>query len=357
MKKIVFLFSFVILLFSGTAKASHCVGYDMTLISLGNDLYKFRLVAFRDVSGITLDNSYQFNIFKNSDNSAAPTPTMTVNKISQVAITYDPKDCPPPGADLKLEKWTYESASINLSAFNSASGYYVVAGTCCRNGGVTNVLNSSGAGITFTMDFPRLNSTAPTRYNSEPEFKKAPLAFFCVGKPYTLDWNITDPNGDSLVYYVAQSYDQSASKPFSVIAYAPGYNLYYNNIDGVPDLTMNIKTGIINFIPTKVGRYLVAFRVEEWKKASGSTPGYKIGEIRREFQIETVLCPDAPPVTTDELNQKRVIVDTVYYNTVYDKVFTSRDSPSDSLYMYILPNITPGENVLDPIKFGGKWGE
>ncbi|MEN9370453.1 MAG: hypothetical protein RI952_1318, partial [Bacteroidota bacterium] len=331
------------------------VGYDMTMISLGNDLYKFRVVAYRDVLGIPIQSSFAFNIYKNSDNSVVS--NFVASQINYVAITYDPKDCPPPGADLRIEKYTYESPSINMSSYNSASGYYVTSSTCCRNAGVTNVLNSTSAGITLTMDFPRLNSTAPTRYNSSPEFRKAPLAFFCVGKPYTLNWNIVDPNGDSLVYYIAQSNNTGSTKPLPVIDYAPGYNLYYNNIDGVPDLTMNIKTGIINFIPTKVGRYLVAFRVEEWKKASGSTPGYKIGEIRREFQLETVLCPDSPPVTTDELNQKRLIVDTVYYNTVYDKVFTSRDSPSDSLYMYILPNITPGENVLDPIKFGGKWGE
>ena len=56
MKKIIYLFSLVIILFSGTAKASHCVGYDMTLISLGNDLYKFRLVGYRDVTGISLAN-------------------------------------------------------------------------------------------------------------------------------------------------------------------------------------------------------------------------------------------------------------------------------------------------------------
>ena len=173
------------------------VGYDMTMVSLGNDLYKFRVVAYRDVLGIPIQNSFYFNIYKNSDNSAAPTPSFVASQINYVAITYDPKDCPPAGADLRLEKYTYESPSMNMSAFNSASGYYVTASTCCRNVGVTNVLNSSSTGITLTMDFPRLNSTAPTRFNSSPEFRKAPLAFFCVGKPYTLNWNIVDPNVDS----------------------------------------------------------------------------------------------------------------------------------------------------------------
>jgi hypothetical protein len=365
MKKTIYLFLLIALLFSNETKASHYVGYDMTLISLGSDMYKLRAVAYRDARPGTagFPSSMNFSVYVNGSTYTNPAPisNITVNNIIPgngfTRVTYDPKDCPPPGADLLLEKYVYESAPLNLASFNALAGYYVTWDICCRNYNVTNVINSGNTGITFTMEFPRLNVGAPTRFNSSPEFKKAPLSFFCVGKPYTLDWNIIDPNGDSLVYYVAQSYDEGTTKPLPVIDYAPGYNLYYNIIDGVPDLTMNIKTGIINFIPTKVGTYLVAFRVEEWKRASGTTPGYKIGEIRREFQLETTLCLESPPVTTDELNQKRVIVDTIYYNNQYDKIFTSRDYLTDSLFMMILPNITTGENVLDPVKFGAKWGE
>jgi gliding motility-associated-like protein len=360
MKKIIYLLSFILLLFSNEIKATHYVGYDMTLIYTGsNDLYRLRLVAYRDARvPATFPVSMDFNVYQNIApwTTVAPVSIIRVERKSITNVTYDPKDCPPAGADLLLEKQVYESAAINLSSLNASVGYYVSANTCCRNDNVTNVLNSGTSGITFTMEFPRLNGGA-TRYNSSPEFKKAPLSFFCVGKPYTLDWNIVDPDGDSMVYYIAQSYSNGTTKPLTLIEYAPGYNLYYNNIDGVPDLTMNIKTGIINFIPTKVGTYLVAFRVEEWKRASGTTEAKKIGEIRREFQLQTTECLDAPPVTTDELNQKRVIVDTVYYNTVYNKIFTSRDSPGDSLFMMIIPNISAGENVLDPVKFGGKWGE
>jgi hypothetical protein len=358
MKNIIYLFTLLILLFSGTAKASHVVGYDMTMISLGNDLYKFRLVGYRDVTGATLANSYNFGVYKNSDNAAAPVASVVVNKISQVSITYNPKDCPPAGADLRLEKWTFESAAINFSAFNAVDGYYVSSSECCRNPGISNVLNSASTGITFTMEFPRLNSTSPMRFNSSPDFRKAPLTYFSVGKLYTLDWSVVDPNGDSLVYKMAQSRNVGTlTKPFTKIEFAPGYKLDSNIADGAPDFNINIQTGIITYKPNNIGRYLIAIKVEEWKRVSGSTAAYKIGEITREFQIENVYSPETPPVTTDELNQKRVIVDTVYYNSTYNKVFTSRDSPSDSLYMMIIPDITAGENVLDPVKFGGKWGE
>ena len=169
MKKIFYLFSLIILLFSNEIKASHYVGYDMTLISLGNDFYKLRAVAFRDVTGASFPTSMQFNVYVNNSpwTTAAPVPRITVNQISVSKVTYDPKDCPPAGADLLLEKYVYESAAINLASLNASVGYYVTYSTCCRNPGVKNVLNSSGAGITFTMEFPRLNGGA-TRYNSSP---------------------------------------------------------------------------------------------------------------------------------------------------------------------------------------------
>lgn len=228
----------VFLFISTLAEATHYVGYDMNLIGLGNNMYKLRLKCYRDVTGAGFPTTESINIYSNSDNSLVQ--NVTLPKAQQYNITYDPKDCPPPGADLKLEMHIYESDPINLSALNSTAGYYATGGSCCRNPGVTNVLNSSSAGILFVMEFPRLNTTSPYVNNSSPEFKKAPLAFYCVGKPYTLDWEVTDANGDSLVFSLAQPLtDQPRTKTFTPIDWAPGYNLAYNVIDGVPDLTIN----------------------------------------------------------------------------------------------------------------------
>jgi gliding motility-associated-like protein len=351
------------MLASGTSVyASHVIGYDMTLINIkdgsGNptDTYKFRLRFFRDVTGIAIPASFAFNIYRNSDNGAAG--NFTVNKINpQTFLTYPPEDCPPDQAQLRVELGIYESPVFNYASMNSIQGYYVVCVHNARNPGVINVLGPSDQySVLMTMEFPRLNAGTSTRYNSSPEFRKNPLTFFCVGKPYTLNWDITDPDGDSLVYSLAQPIDDGTTKPtWQLIPYAAGYNLFYNILDGVPDLTINSKTGIINFIPTRTGKYLVSFRVEEYRNIAGVPT--KIGEIRREYQLETVLCPEAPPVTEDNNNQKKVIVDTINLTEDYTITFTSRDSPTDSIFMYILPNIAPGENLLDPNTYEGKWGE
>jgi gliding motility-associated-like protein len=358
------LYTYLILAFifiAQNVKADHFVGYDMCLINIKNpngtptDNYKFRVRVFRDVLGIPIPTNLQFNLYKNGN--ATPLSSFNTPKINpQTFLTYPPEECPPDQAQLRVELGIYESPEINYANLTDPAGYYVRASSCCRNIGIINVEGvSSSYGVTFFMDFPRLGTGTPTRYNSSPEYKKNPLTFFCVGKPYTLDWNVVDPDGDSLVYSLEVPLDDGITKPFPLIPYAAGYNLYYNIIDGVPDLTINPKTGIINFIPTRSGKYLVAFKVEEYRKIAGVPT--KIGEIRREYQLETVLCPEAPPVTENQNNQKKIIVDTIDYPNDFTMTFTSRDSPTDSLFMYLLPDITPGENLLDPSSLDGKWGE
>jgi hypothetical protein len=356
MKKLIYLFALVILLFNGTAKANHCKGYDMTLISLGNDLYKFRLVGYRDVTGVTLQNSYNFGIYKNSDNSAAPTSTMVVNKISSSPIYYA---CKPNNAILSIEKWIYESAAINLSAFNSPTGYYVSSGECCRETGISNVLNSSSMGFVFTMDFPRLNSTAPTRYNSSPIFNGVPIVNMGINKLYTLDFNVTDPNGDSLVFYNIKPSSSGTTKPFTMADFATGYSLTSNIADGAPDFNINSKTGIITYMPKIIGKYLIAINVEEWKRASGSTPAYKIGAVTREFQIEVVYLYEAPPSISDIKKKFKLIRDTISVKdtTTYFNRFLSKEQAGDSVFMKLVPELGLYNNIFNSSLFDVKFGK
>lgn len=358
MKNIKYLGLALFTLFISTlANATHFAGFDMSLTHLTGDTYRVRFTIFKDNGSGTaaMPTTMAFKTYVNGTNQDANV-NFNTPRVSLSVATYDPKDCPPPGSNLTLQIGVFEyvlTASQALS-LNNPAGYYFSGDECCRNAGATNVLNSSGLGMNFTMDLPRLSAGSATRYNNSPRYAKAPLAFYCVGKPYTIDWGCTDPDGDELVFsLIAPSDGTSPTKPFVVATYAPGYNLNYNILDGVPDLTVNPKTGIINFIPTRTGRYLVGFKVDEYRVIGGVRT--RIGSITREFQLETVLCPEAPPVTEDNNNQKKVIVDTINFPDEYTVTFTSRDSPQDSLFMYLVPELN--DNLLDPNKFGGLWGE
>lgn len=349
--------SVLFLLISLASRASHFSGYDMNLTHLGNDTYKVKLTIFKDAitSSNPLPQFVDFATYISVTNVNANF-NFQMPKISSYYATYNPADCPPFYANLSLQVGVYEYTitSTQAQALNNSNGYYFSAYTCCRNEGVNNVLNSSSTGINFTMDLPRLNAGSPTRYNNSPRFTRTPLAFYCVGKPYTVQLNCTDPDGDSLVYSLIPPTDGiSAVKPFGTVTYAPGYNLNYNILDGVPDINLNPTTGVFSFIPIKIGRYLVGFKCDEYRKINNVAT--KIGTVYREFQLETVLCPESPPVVSDNRNRKNVIVDTLEIGKEYSITFTGRDVPIDSVYMYILPDIQ--DNILNPNLYDSKWGE
>ncbi len=330
------------LFFGIGAQASHYAGYDMSITSIpGGDTYKIKFTIYKDNAGGTapMPTTMSFKTYVNGTNMDAGL-NFSTPRVDLYLATYNPADCPPASATLALQVGIFEytlTAAQALSLTNP-SGYYFSKTECCRNVGSTNVINSEGISINFSLDLPSLGPSSLTRYNSSPRFNKIPLTFYCIGKPYTIDWECTDPDGDSLVYSLLRPTDGSTStKPFGYGTYAPGYNFNYNIIDGSPDLTINPKTGIINFIPTKTGRYLIGFKVDEYRKISGVPK--KIGTIYREFLIETVLCFDSAPVLAS-LNSNNVqIMDTI--TDVYDSAFTytrdfiAHEILADSLFMSI----------------------
>lgn len=359
MKNIKYLYLIVILFLSINSRASHYSGYDISLTHLTGDNYKFKLTIFKDSNPSTaaMPTSMDFKTYVNGTNVNANL-NFTAPRVSMSLANFNPEDCLPNGSNLNLQVGIFEYTLTSTQALglNNNAGYYFTAESCCRQDGASNVINSSGSGINFTMDFPRLSSGSATRFNSSPSFTKYPSKNYCIGKPYSLNWNCTDTDGDSLSYsLITPSDGSSITKPFGSITFAPGYNINYNIIDGVPDLTINPETGVVNFIATKLGIYIVGFKCDEWRKINGVA--VKIGSIIREFQLEIVLCTEVAPVTTIDSTQTKYVVDTIDINNEYTLTFTSRDTPTDSLFMYILPNLNINENILNPNLYLAKWGE
>jgi hypothetical protein len=362
MKKLYF---FILLFFITTASfASHIIGYEMCLVNIKNtsgqptNMYKVRVRFYRDASGVSIPSIFSFYIKKNSDNTIINNIPGLINgrleapKINPTTfLTYDPNDCPPKGfSGQKIEYGFYESSPINLTPLNDPAGYYLSFNTTGRNPGILNTWggpgNSASYSITLTMDFPRLDATAPYQYNSSPEFKYTPLQYFCVGKLYTLDWSAHDADGDSLVYSTTLPLDGVGTKPWAtnVIPYDSwnGYKLDSNIMDGNPDISIDSSTGMVVLRPTKVGKYLIAIKCEEYRN------GVKIGEIRRESQVEATICNEFAPVIdvdkNDTLNIQGDITDTVYFGqTDFSLLFTAKDN-NDSVSMEYVQN--HGDNLI-----------
>ncbi len=97
---------------------------------------------------------------------------------------------------------------------------------------------------------------------------------------------------------------------------------------------------------------MVIFKCEEYRN------GIKIGEIRREVVFQTIICADEkPPITKVNDSTINSFVDTINIDEPYTINFKSYDHLSDSLQMRIVPNLMPGENIIDSNSYNAKWGE
>lgn len=335
-------FTFIlVLLFIGIqTKATHFVGYDLSITNIsGGDTYLVKFTIYRENSSTSnpMPTIMNFETFVNGSNVNANI-NFSTPRVSIYNATYNPADCPPYNANLFLQVGVFEYTLTAAQALslNNQNGYYFSATSCCRNAGSVNVVGSESIGMNFTLDFSPLSISSATRYNSSPRLTKSPLTFFCIGKPYSINWQGVDPDGDSLVFSLLRPTDGVSNiKPFGNAIYASGYNFNYNIMDGVPDITINPQTGIINFIPTKIGDYLIGIKVDEYRKIAGVPT--KIGTIYREFQIETVICGEAPPEITSSSASNSIIVDTVrndFDSTfTYIRDFIVTDTPNDSVYL------------------------
>ncbi len=359
MKRLSTLLLFIFLVQVNSSFASHLIGYDMNMINIkdasGNPTnnYKFRLRFYREPTGISLPNSFNFTIKANGTNAIVG--TFNVNKINpQTFIRVAPNGCPLSLMISSVELGIYESSVINLSSYNNVNGYYVYNSHVARNLGIKNVFGSSDAyGIILTMEFPALNIGSATQYNSSPVFNNLPVTYCYIQTPINIALNTIDPDGDSLAFSLVQPLDKDIiTKPFATIPYASGYGLNSNILDGNPDITINNSTGNIFFKPTQLGKYLIAFKCEEYRNS------IKIGEIRREIQLEVILTQEAKPIIKDIKNNVfniskdtlNISVDTSFYST-----YRISDVYDDSLFLKVLPDTGLNNNIFDTTQFKTSW--
>jgi hypothetical protein len=364
MKKIIYLLLIIVFSSNSELKATHITGYDICMISTGVDSYKFRLVVYRDANTTSpLASTFDLKIYRNFDNLPAPIPTVTLNRVS-ITPLVEVNPCIP----TNIEKQIFESSVLNLAAFNSSAGYYISRGYCCRPNGISNIINSGSVGLIFTMDFPPLNPASTTRNNSSPEFRNTPIVTMEINKTYNFDFNIVDPDGDSLVFYKTenlyplggpQSTVSDATKPFTKIDYAAGYSLNSNIADGAPDFLLNNQTGTLSYKPTKIGKYILSLKVEEWKRRSGNTLPYKIGEVRREIQVHCISISNTPPpVITDSKNRVNSLRDTINLNgtTIYSNQFNSQKISGKNVYIKLVAENGLNNNLFNSNLFDVIWG-
>lgn len=350
----------LLIFFCFASKADHINGYEMQLVNIktgagvSTDNYKWRLKVYRPTNSIPLPLSFSFTIYINGSNALAG--NFNVSKINpQTFIKFPESDCFPKSSNNAIEVGIYESPSVNYSLFTNSNNYYVTSSQCCRSINISNIYgNSTTYGSTFTIDFPRLSVSSVGRYNTSPEFKNSPSFYYKIGSTYVIDWSAIDIDGDSLSYSMVMPFDANTTKPFASITYAAGFKSDSNIADGSPDFTINAKTGQVLYKPTKLGFYAINVKVDEYRKVSGVP--IKIGTSYREFAFKVINEINNAPILTDNKIRSHIIRDTINFYDEYTLNLWGKDIAGDSLYMSVIPNLAPGENIFDPIVYGAKFG-
>ncbi len=297
MRNLVFILLFV--LFGQGAGASHLLGGEISYRCLGNGQYRFRVVVFRDCSGIpfnqaavTLQGPVPVNCPLIGSYDATPT-----------ASTTGPLRCNPPstfggGAVNKggIGKFVYEGTA-NLSSLGVAPAngftWNITGIPCCRN--TSNNMNCSGDIVLRITMYSFVNAsgvalTPAQMCDNSPIFLEDPAAVTilnpfdtAVFNNFAQDLDVTD----DVRFYVDYPWNGVGTScqftaPYSLASPLPG--LLFPGQPAVDSIT-----GVITYRPITAGAFNLAIRAESRRC------GQKISEIFRDFQLNIINNPAGAP--------------------------------------------------------------
>ncbi|RRB03929.1 gliding motility-associated C-terminal domain-containing protein [Larkinella rosea] len=287
----------------------HIYGGEMSVrVTNRANYYNLKLTLFFDQAtsnADTYERTIQLYIFRKSDN--ALTDEITVNQTTSQQVRYDNQAC----ANLRnlkvLAMYYSKDIYLNPAVYNDPGGYYIVWDRCCRSADISNIQNPAGEGMLFYMEFPPVVRNGAAFINSSPEFSFPNGEYICVNKPFKLNFNATDTDGDQLRYSLVTPLagftdntpqntagDGKSHASYPEVIWLPGYSAA-RSIPGNPPLSINAQTGQLSMTATQTGLFIFAVLCEEYRN------GVKIGAVRREFQMPVVDCgnntPPAPVIS------------------------------------------------------------
>lgn len=287
------------------ASATHIVGGHLEMKALADKPGHFRISLiyfFDELQTVPAAPNALIVIYRKQDNQL-----MDSLRIANQTLTNRPpvvfaNQACATTAKMKISMVRYDGDwQLNPGSYADPAGYYLAYQTCCRNGGAINIDKPNRAGYVYYLEFPALIKNGRAVTNSSPTFGTLDGEYICINKPFTFNFNAADTDGDQLRYSITTPLygfqDQNSNPyirpaPYPEVQWLAGYGPN-NEIPGNPPLTIDAQTGQLSVTANKLGLFVFAIRVEEYRN------GEKIGEVRRDYQFLVVDCPSViPPETT-----------------------------------------------------------
>ncbi|MFK7785910.1 MAG: T9SS type A sorting domain-containing protein [Crocinitomicaceae bacterium] len=281
-------FTLVIFLISlNSANATHIVSGEIFYEYLGSDVYRITLIVIRDCenSPVALDNPAAIGIFDGDTDTLVDFFQVPSAMLDTIPFSL-PCDTLNTSFNGCWQKSTYQT---DVYLTSRPEGYTISYQRCCLVNNVVNIeATSNDIGFTCSTTVNGTNSNA--QINSRPYFKENPPLVTCLNDSITFDHGAIDLDEDSLVYVIDSCFqggsgfnpmpNPPSSPPYAHFNYELGFS--FLNPLGLSS-TVNVdQLGNITFIPSTVGDYLVAVRVDEYRN------GQLIGSSRRPFIIRVM---------------------------------------------------------------------
>ncbi len=295
-------------------KASHYAAVDLfvTYIGAGIDgctgtteyLYEITFDQYKACEQFNAGLDQSANISIRSATLAVNTNVFTTNYVidtlDELCDSIKPfNSCRVP-ANQQLRGYVRHRFTANVILPGAAPDWVFSWSSCCRNGAINNITCASiyvEAGLNNVIKYN----------NSTPRFQYSPLPYICVNQPANYLNGPIDPNGDSLYVRNIEPLDGAATANC-------GYSAGFSVLDPVGSAASNPFrvdpfTGTAFFTPLNAGFFVLAFRCDEYDRATGTPTGY----IRRDAQISILNC-NAPPPAVDTMFTGGTITNSTYIN-------------------------------------------
>ncbi len=151
-----------------------------------------------------------------------------------------------------------------------------------RNGGIANLQTPFSRSIYVEAG---LNNVV-NPINSTPQFLIDPFPYICVNQPAFYLNGPFDPDNDSL-----DTKNQNPLEPTPIPYIAPYTLANPINSPASNPYAVDPLTGTATFTPTTTGKFVLAFRCDEYQRGTGIPTGYTM----RDVQITVLPCNALPP--------------------------------------------------------------
>lgn len=314
----------MVLLAAFTCEAHHIIGGEMFYNYVGKgsapntSRYLITLKIFRDQNSSSttapMPTEVYIGIFNNDNGQQypGPNPYYVVPKSSETSVTVNP--FPPCINNAPNLNYHVGIFLLTVDLPDNTKGYTAAFQTCCRVDNLSNVRNTGGSetGSTFSCDIPPASFA-----DNSPEFSTS-IDVICGGKPFNLQFNATDTDGDSLVYSFAPAYDggsfrdaqnaNPAPPSYNSVNYTNGYS---SDFPLGTQATIDPHTGFISGIAPGIGKYVLGVKVLSYRN------GVLINDHRKDFILNVNDCNFAGA----QLNPRPAVCDS--FNVAFSNDNTS----------------------------------